>query len=85
MIATQVACLFVTPFKLALVTAVFVAMPLHRCTSSLRHCLRNHEKRLAIPLLASKRGAVLSGRCLRIWWSSRWFRLPDRWRRKVWR
>ena len=55
MIATQVASPFLTPFKLALVTAVFVAMPylLHQFWGFIAPGLYNHEKRLAIPLLAS--------------------------------
>src|SRR6056300_781571 len=55
MIATQVASPFLTPFKLALVTAVFVAMPylLHQLWSFIAPGLYQHEKRLAVPLLAS--------------------------------
>ncbi len=55
MIATQVASPFLTPFKLALVTAVFVAMPylLHQLWSFIAPGLYQHEKRLALPLLAS--------------------------------
>jgi len=55
MIATQVASPFLTPFKLALVTAVFIAMPylLHQFWSFIAPGLYRHEKRLALPLLAS--------------------------------
>ena len=55
MIATQVASPFLTPFKLALVTAVFVTMPylLHQLWSFIAPGLYQHEKRLAVPLLAS--------------------------------
>jgi len=55
MIATQVASPFLTPFKLALVTAVFVAMPyiLHQFWAFIAPGLYQHEKRLAVPLLAS--------------------------------
>ena len=55
MIATQVASPFLTPFKLALVTAVFVAMPyiLHQFWGFIAPGLYQHEKRLAFPLLAS--------------------------------
>ena len=55
MIATQVASPFLTPFKLALVTAVFVAMPylLHQFWGFIAPGLYQHEKRLAVPLLAS--------------------------------
>ena len=55
MIATQVASPFLTPFKLALVAAVFVAMPylLHQFWGFIAPGLYQHEKRLALPLLAS--------------------------------
>jgi sec-independent protein translocase protein TatC len=55
MIATQVASPFLTPFKLALVAAVFVAMPylLYQAWAFIAPGLYQHEKRLALPLLAS--------------------------------
>jgi sec-independent protein translocase protein TatC len=55
MIATQVASPFLTPFKLALVSAVFIAMPylLHQFWGFIAPGLYQHEKRLAFPLLAS--------------------------------
>jgi sec-independent protein translocase protein TatC len=55
MIATQVASPFLTPFKLALVAAVFIAMPylLHQFWAFIAPGLYQHEKRLALPLLAS--------------------------------
>jgi sec-independent protein translocase protein TatC len=55
MIATQVASPFLTPFKLALVSAVFIAMPylLHQFWAFIAPGLYQHEKRLALPLLAS--------------------------------
>jgi sec-independent protein translocase protein TatC len=55
MIATQVASPFLTPFKLALVVAVFVAMPylLYQFWAFVAPGLYTHEKRLAVPLLAS--------------------------------
>jgi sec-independent protein translocase protein TatC len=55
MIATQVASPFLTPFKLALVVAVFVAMPylLYQFWGFVAPGLYTHEKRLAVPLLAS--------------------------------
>lgn len=55
MIATQVASPFLTPFKLALVTAVFVSMPylLHQFWGFIAPGLYQHEKRLAFPLLAT--------------------------------
>ncbi|MCG6862829.1 MAG: twin-arginine translocase subunit TatC [Chromatiaceae bacterium] len=55
MIATQVASPFLTPFKLALVSAVFLSMPylLFQLWSFVAPGLYRHEKRLAIPLLVS--------------------------------
>jgi sec-independent protein translocase protein TatC len=55
MIATQVASPFLTPFKLALVSAVFLAMPylLHQFWAFIAPGLYQHEKRLAVPLLVS--------------------------------
>ena len=55
MIATEVASPFFTPFKLSLVTAVFLAMPyvLYQAWSFISPGMYKHEKRLAIPLLAS--------------------------------
>ena len=55
MIATQVASPFLTPFKLALVSAVFLSMPflLYQLWAFVAPGLYKHEKRLAIPLLVS--------------------------------
>lgn len=55
MIATQVASPFLTPFKLALVVAVFVAMPylLYQFWAFVAPGLYTHEKRLAVPLVSS--------------------------------
>ena len=55
MIATEVASPFFTPFKLTLVAAVFLAMPyvLYQIWSFIAPGMYRHEKRLAIPLLAS--------------------------------
>jgi len=55
MIATQVASPFLTPFKLALVSAVFLSIPylLFQLWSFVAPGLYNHEKQLAIPLLLS--------------------------------
>ena len=55
MIATQVASPFLTPFKLALVAAVFLAMPylLFQVWGFVAPGLYQHEKRFALPLLAS--------------------------------
>lgn len=55
MIATQVAAPFLTPFKLVLVAAVFLAMPylLYQLWAFVAPGLYRHEKRLAVPLLVS--------------------------------
>lgn len=55
MIATEVASPFLTPFKLALVTAFFVAIPyiLHQIWAFISPGLYRHEKRMAVPLLVS--------------------------------
>jgi sec-independent protein translocase protein TatC len=55
MIATEVASPFFTPFKLTLVAAVFLAMPyvLYQVWGFIAPGMYRHEKRLAIPLLAS--------------------------------
>jgi sec-independent protein translocase protein TatC len=55
MIATQIASPFLTPFKLALVAAVFLAMPyiLFQVWGFVAPGLYQHEKRFALPLLAS--------------------------------
>ena len=55
MIATQVASPFLTPFKLALVCAFFIAIPfvLHQIWAFVAPGLYRHEKKFAIPLLIS--------------------------------
>jgi len=55
MIATEVASPFLTPFKLTLVLAIFIAIPyiLHQLWSFIAPGLYSSEKRLAIPLLTS--------------------------------
>src|SRR5210317_708712 len=55
MIATEVASPFLTPFKLTLFAALFVAIPyvLFQLWSFIAPGMYRHEKRLAIPLLAS--------------------------------
>ena len=55
MIATEVASPFLTPFKLAIYAAIFVGMPvlLHQAWSFVSPGLYKHEKRFALPLLAS--------------------------------
>jgi len=55
MIATEVASPFLTPFKLAIFTAVFLGMPflLHQMWAFISPGLYKHEKRFAVPLLVS--------------------------------
>ena len=55
MIATQVASPFLTPFKLALIAAVFLAMPylLFQLWGFVAPGLYQHEKRFALPLLVA--------------------------------
>ncbi len=55
MIATQVASPFLTPFKLAMVCAIFVTMPytLYQVWGFVAPGLYRHEKRLMIPLIGS--------------------------------
>lgn len=55
MIATQVASPFLTPFKLALVVAIFVVMPylLYQFWAFVAPGLYRHERRLALPLLGA--------------------------------
>jgi sec-independent protein translocase protein TatC len=55
MVAIEVASPFLTPVKLAFFTALFLAMPilLYQAWSFVAPGLYRHEKRLAVPLLAS--------------------------------
>lgn len=55
MIATEVASPFLTPFKLTLVLAIFIAVPyiLHQMWSFISPGLYTNEKRVALPLLFS--------------------------------
>jgi sec-independent protein translocase protein TatC len=55
MIAIQVGTPFLTPFKLSLVAAVFLAMPwiLYQFWAFVAPGLYQHEKRLAVPLLVA--------------------------------
>jgi len=63
MIATEVASPFFTPFKLALFTALFVAMPyvLYQAWAFIAPGMYRHEKRLAVPLLASSIALFYAG------------------------
>ncbi len=55
MIATEVASPFLTPFKLTLFTAIFIAVPyiLYQIWSFIAPGMYRHEKRFAVPLLVS--------------------------------
>lgn len=55
MIATEVASPFLTPFKLALIAAVFLAVPylLYQAWAFIAPGLYQHERRLALPLVVS--------------------------------
>lgn len=55
MIATEVASPFLTPFKLALVTSIFIAIPfiLYQAWAFIAPGLYRNEKMLALPLLVS--------------------------------
>jgi sec-independent protein translocase protein TatC len=55
MIATDVASPFITPFKLTMMVALFLAMPviLHQIWGFIAPGLYKHEKRVAVPLLVS--------------------------------
>jgi sec-independent protein translocase protein TatC len=55
MIATEVASPFLAPFKLTLISAIFIAIPyvLYQVWSFIAPGMYRHEKKLAIPLLLS--------------------------------
>ncbi len=55
MIATEVASPFLTPFKLSLVAAIFIAVPylLYQAWSFIAPGLYQHERRLVVPLMFS--------------------------------
>ncbi len=63
MIATDVASPFLTPFKLTMVAAVFLAIPyvLYQVWSFIAPGMYRHEKRLAIPLLVSSVALFYAG------------------------
>ena len=63
MIATEVASPFLTPFKLTLFTAIFLAIPyvLFQVWSFIAPGMYRHEKRLAIPLLVSSVALFYAG------------------------
>lgn len=55
MIATEVASPFLTPFKLALIASIFIAVPylLYQTWAFIAPGLYEHEQKLVIPLMAS--------------------------------
>ncbi len=63
MIATEVASPFLTPFKLTLVAAIFLAIPyvLYQAWSFIAPGMYRKEKRLAIPLLVSSIALFYAG------------------------
>jgi len=63
MIATGVAAPFLTPFKLSLVASIFIAIPFifYQFWSFVAPGLYKHEKRLALPLIASSVFLFYSG------------------------
>ncbi len=69
MIATDVASPFLTPFKLAAFSALFMAMPfiLHQLWSFISPGLYLREKRFAVPLLVSSIGLFYLGMIFAYW------------------
>jgi sec-independent protein translocase protein TatC len=65
MIATGVASPFLVPFKLTLVTAIFITIPflLHQVWGFIAPGLYRHEKSFAIPLLFSSIALFYAGLC----------------------
>ncbi len=63
MIATGVLSPFLTPFKLTLIAAVFIAIPyvLYQVWSFVAPGMYRHEKRLAVPLLVSSIALFYAG------------------------
>ena len=63
MIATEVASPFLTPFKLTLVAAIFLAIPyvLYQVWSFIAPGMYRHEKKFAVPLLVSSIGLFYAG------------------------
>ncbi len=63
MIATQVASPFLTPFKMAMVAAIFLAMPwvLYQAWAFVAPGLYQQEKRFAIPMLISSIALFYAG------------------------
>lgn len=63
MIATEVASPFLTPFKLTLVAAIFLAIPiiLYQMWSFIAPGMYRHEKKFAVPLLLSSVALFYAG------------------------
>ncbi len=63
MIATEVASPFLTPFKLTLMAAIFLAIPyiLYQVWSFVAPGMYKHEKRFAVPLLVSSVALFYAG------------------------
>ena len=63
MVATKTTAPFLTPFKLALVTSIFIGMPflLYQAWGFIAPGLYKHEKRLAFPLLFSSIALFYAG------------------------
>lgn len=74
MIATDITATFFAPMKLALVLAVFVAIPiiLYQLWAFIAPGLYTHEKKLAFPILFSSVLLFYLGRCSPITWCFRW-------------
>ena len=73
MIATEVAYPL-TPFKLSLVSAIFIAMPyiLHQIWAFIAPGLYSNEKRIAFPLLTSASFCSMQVSRSPITWSFHW-------------
>lgn len=73
MIATDVASPFITPFKLTMMVALFLSMPviLHQIWGFIAPGLYKHEKRVAVPLLVSSIILFYAGMAFAYFWSSR--------------
>lgn len=63
MIATDVASPFLTPFKLTMVAAIFLAIPyvLYQVWSFIAPGMYRHEKRLAVPMMVSSVALFYAG------------------------
>ena len=80
MIATEVASPFLTPFKLSMYAAFFLAMPviLHQMWAFVSPGLYLREKRFALPLLVSSVSSTTSAWRSPITWCFRWYSSSSR-------